>query len=181
MGKRINGPWQVFKAKVKYTIKVLVWIFILSGVVVGIAFMGGRFYPSIVYQKQEVILDNLTAKVNELKGTLVSEIKKCESAGASEDNGLITFDPSKTNKSVEPASIGSYQWKVKSIQYYYQKLYNRQIGGKEAILIALDSEKAGELTSRVIFETENGLSNWLNCSRKNGSAQKLAIINSLLN
>ena len=171
--------WQIFLHRVKTFFKVLVGGIILVAMLVGIFELGAFLKPNVVYKDKEVVLDNLVVKVNELKGQLVSEIQKCESAGYDENDGIITFDGNK-NKKVEIPSIGTYQWKKSSIIYYYDTLYQKDITGKEAVLIALDDEKAGQLASDVIFRTDNGLSNWLNCSRKMGSVQKLQVINSLL-
>lgn len=152
-------------------------------VLVGFAFwVGGKLNKEVVYKqvKEQVVLDNLKGKINELKGQLVGEIKSCESAGFDESYGLITYDPHKTNKNVQIASIGSYQFKKSTVQYYYKTLYNQEITGKEAVLIALDDEKAGELATKIIFDTDDGLSNWINCAKKNNSRTKLEVINSLM-
>jgi hypothetical protein len=159
--------------------KVVLLVIVL---VIGAYYGGSYFNKKIVYKQieKQVILDNLTEKVNELKGSLVNDLRQCESGGYNIDSGLITFDPHKTNKSVAPASIGLYQWKVDSIKHYYKTLYQKDITGKEAILIALDDEKSSQLTSDVIFKTDNGLSNWYNCSKKLGLQSRLNIINELL-
>lgn len=156
--------------KIKYKILLV----LVLGVV--IYYLGGKFNSEIVYKQVEkqVILDNLTEKVNELKGSMLSDLQKCESGGYKEDDGIIIFDSNKQ------ASIGTYQWQKKSVIYYYKTLYNEAITGKEAVLIALDDEKAGELASKVIFETENGLTgNWYNCSKKLGLQSRLNIIKEL--
>lgn len=143
--------------------------------------VGSKLNKEIVYKQieKEIILDNLTEKVNELKGTLVSEIKSCESQGYKEEDGLVTFDPHPTKKSVQIPSFGNFQFKKSTVQYYYKTLYNKDITGKEAILIALDDQKAGQLTTDIIFK-QGALSNWYNCSKKLNSQNKLDIINSLL-
>lgn len=133
----------------------------------------------VKYQRQEVILDNLTAKINNLKGSLISDIKKCESSGISNDFGLITFDPHRTNKKIEEASIGEFQYKKKTVTYYYKTLYNKEITGKEAVLIALDEKKSSELTTDIVFNTNNGLDNWITCSKKINAKQRLEIIKAL--
>lgn len=158
--------------------KLIIWLSVIGLAIYGGYRINGNKIEYVSIEK-EVILDNLIAKINELKGNLVKDIKTCESGGYKESDGLITFDPHKTNKSVAPASIGSYQWKVASVKYYYNLLYGKTITGKEAILIALDDEKAGELTSDVIFKTDNGLSNWINCSNKVGGKARLEVIKQL--
>lgn len=178
-GKRVNTPLNRFKHSMKVLFKRIVLIVITVGVIVGIYEIGSLNSNRIVYRNQEVILDNLTGKVNELKGQLVSEIKQCESGGIKEEDGLVTFDPHPKNKKVQVPSFGSYQFKKSTVQYYYKKFYDKDISGKEAILIALDDQKAGELTSDIIFKDE-ALNNWFNCSKKLNSRAKLDIINNLL-
>ena len=144
--------------------------------------LAGRFiWPQIKYEQQtkEILVDNLSVKVNELKGKLLSDLKQCESKGFNEDFGLISFDGNKNNKKVEIASIGSYQFKKATIIYYYDTLYQKDITGKEAILIALDDQKAGELARDIIFKTDKGLSNWFNCAKSINGQYKLQVIKEL--
>lgn len=127
---------------------------------------------------QEV--DNLTPKIEKLKGEVLDTIRDCERAGHTEDDGLITFDPHKTNKKVEIPSIGEYQFKVPTVQYYYKALYGKDITRKEAVLIALDSTKARELASSVIFDSKSGTGDWINCGENNKDVQrKLLVIKEL--
>lgn len=106
MGKRINSPWQVFKAKVKYTFKVMVWIFILVGVVVGIFEAGRYINPPVIYTKQEVI------KEVDSMSPVLARIASCESVGSAkltathfDKNGQVLMR-SNTNRSVD---LGKYQ------------------------------------------------------------------------
>ena len=92
---------------------------------------------------------------------------------------LITFDPSPTNKKVQVASLGVLQFKVSTVQFYYNKFYGKTITNKEAVLIALDDAKASELASEVVFR-DGALNNWFNCSKAHNLQSKLDIINSLL-
>jgi len=144
-------------------------------------FVGGKYGSTIQYKQveKEIILDNLVSKVNELKGGLMSELKACESGGVSEDKALITFDPHPTNKKVQIPSLGNYQFKVSTVQFYYKKFYGKEITNKEAVLIALSDEKAGELASDVIFR-DGSLNNWYNCTKAHGLQNKLDIINLLI-
>ena len=157
-------------------------IILIVIVLVGVAyFVGSKLSPTIKYQqvKETVILDNLVSKVNELKGGLMSELKACESNGLKESDGLITFDPHPTNKKVQKASIGLYQFKVSTVQFYYKELYNKDITGLEAVQIALSEEKSSELASDIIFKKQ-ALNNWYNCTKAHGLQNKLDIINLLL-
>jgi len=181
MGKRFNTPFQVFKERVKRVFRLCVLVVVLVGIVVGIAIVGRYVSPQIVYKQEvrEVILDNLTSKVNELKGNLVNDLKYCESGGFSESDGLVTFDPHPTKKQVQIPSFGLYQFKKSTVQHYYRILYAQEVNDLEAIQIALSGAKSSELASDIIFKTENGLSNWYNCSKKLGLQGRLNLIKEL--
>lgn len=159
------------------TIKFVLLVLVLVG---GAYFIGGKINKEIVYKQitEQVILDNLTDKINELKGELINDLKMCESGGASEETALITFDPHPTNKKVQVASLGNFQFKVSTIQHYYSKFYSQDLTNKEAVLIALDDKKASELASEIIFK-DGALSNWYNCNKKMGLQQQLDIINKI--
>jgi len=157
----------------------LVLIMLVIGVV---AYFGGaKFSKQIVYKQveKEVILDNLTGKINEKKGELVKELRECESKGYVESDGLVTWDPNPKNKKVQIASFGLYQFKVSTVQFYYKKFYNKDVTGLEAIQIALSEEKSAELASEIIFR-DGALNNWYNCTKAKGLQSKLDVINSLL-
>lgn len=183
MGKRMKDvylhktKWQLFVLKVKHFIKVCFWCALLVAIIIGIFESGSYLKPQVVYKQveKEVILDNLTGKVNQLKGELVQDIRNCEGGGYVEDDGLIIFDSNKV------ASIGVYQFQKKTVIHYYKQFYNQELTGKEAILLALDEEKANELATKIIFEAENGLSNWYNCSKKINGQGRLNIIKELEN
>lgn len=152
---------------------------------IGIAFgLGSLFNNKIVYKQveKEVILDNLKAKINQLKGELILSLRNCESSGYKESDGLVTFDGSKTNKKVEIPSFGLYQFKKSTVIYFYKSLYNKDISGYDAVLIALDEEKSSQLTSDIVFKIDGSLgANWYNCTKKYNLQGRLDIINSLSN
>jgi len=151
-------------------------------VVIGSIFLAVRiFFPKVEYSivEKEIVIDNLSEKINELKGELIDTLKKGESLGSKECNALITFDPNPNNKKVEIPSLGCYQFKVSTVIYYYKKLYNKDITRTEAIAIAIDENKAGELARDIIFKEKGGLDNWHNTAKKNDLYSKLAIIKQL--
>jgi len=156
--------------------------YILIILLIGTAcyFIGAKLNKEVVYKVEEkrVVLDNLTEKVNELKGSLVRDLKQCESGGLKESDGLVTFDPHPTKKSVQIPSFGLYQFKKSTVQFYYKKFYNKEVTGLEAINIALSEEKSSELVSEIIFR-DSALSNWYNCSKKLGLEGRLNIIKEL--
>lgn len=177
-GKRVYTFWD----KVKNFIVKMLYILALVCFVGAVLLIFRQIYPKIEYRSEtkEVLVDNLSVKVNQLKGALIDDLKQCESQGFNEDFGLITFDGHKTNKKVEIPSIGSYQFKKATVIYYYDLLYGKDITGKEAVLIALDDEKSAQLASDIIFKTDKGLTNWVNCSKKVNATSRLATINELL-
>lgn len=127
----------------------------------------------IQIQEKEVLIDNLTPKVDTLKAEVLDILRTCESNGATEDTGLIVFDSNKV------ASIGLYQFQVKTIKHYYKTLYNQDITGKQAIEIALNATQARKLAEDIIFQDSKGINNWYNCNQKNQLASKIAFINKL--
>jgi len=172
-------PSQVFKYKlVRFIKKVLSYalVVLLFGISVMLVSL---YFPKYKIVEKEVMVDNLTPKIANLKGELLATLKQCESGGRSEDFGLVTFDPHPTNKKVQVASFGSYQFKASTVQHYYKTLYGQDITGKEAILIALDDNKAGQLASDIIFKTSRSVSEWFNCSNKHDLKSKVAVIKNL--
>jgi len=159
-------PWQVFKYRVtKFFIKVtkvagFVAVIALSG------WIGATYYPKVVLATQEVHVNTLPEKLDELKMDVVLRLEACESGGTSEPEALITYDPGKTTKKDNIASLGSLQFKVPTIQHYVNKLDGKLISKVEAIDIATNREASRQLAKRIIFEEQGGVFNWLNCSNK---------------
>lgn len=105
----------VYKTKM-FLKAVLFW-----SVVIGSIFLAVRiFFPKVEYSivEKEIVIDNLSEKINELKGELMDTLKKSESVGVTDCSSLITFDPHPTKKSVEVPSLGCYQFKVSTVIYY---------------------------------------------------------------
>lgn len=140
-------------------------------------FAGVTNYSSISYAAP-IQIDRsdeiLSQKIESLKGEVVETIRKCESAGHKEDDGIIIFD---TNNK---ASIGTMQFQVNTVIHYYKKLYGKVITPKEAVLIALDNQKAGELAKDIIFTTQNMAGkDWVNCNAKYNIDAQVALIKKL--
>lgn len=118
-----------------------------------------------VTKEVEVVkeVDNLSVKVSQIKNDILDTLTECESKGSKEEDGLIIFD------SNAKASIGQLQFQKLTVVRYYKALYNKDITGKEAILIALDYPKARQLASDIIFGNDSkGINNWYNCKVKHG-------------
>jgi hypothetical protein len=179
MGREVNGRFSSFKIKfVRFTKRLMFWSFI-AGLVYG-SFQVGVSTNEVSYAKEIVQVDNLGKKVEELKWEVVDVIQACESAGHTEDDAIIMYDNNQagTLKGKNVWSLGQLQWKVPTIQHYVKLLEGKVITQKEAVTIALDTDRARELAYKVIFQ-ENGLNNWKNCADKTKSWDKLKVISQL--
>lgn len=170
-GKRLRDvyphatAYQVFKWKVRRFVRHLVIVLVCASAILAIlysAFVYGTRQSAIVYRDKivKVPIDNLEAKVNQIKSETLSVLKSCESAGHSEDDGIIIFD------SNAKASIGQLQFQKATVIYYYKLLYGKTISGKDATLIALDTDKALTLAQDIIFKNGTGDREWVNCFAK---------------
>ena len=157
--------------------------FILLIIVVGIGFyfIGAKLNKEIVYRQveKEVILDNLTGKINQLKGELIKSIWDNERGGHTEADGLITWDPNPKNKKVQIASLGTCQFKQSTVQYYEKTLYNKVVNGKEANDIAFSDEKCKELMTDIVFKVKEGHEEWYNTCKKVDCDGQLKVIKEL--
>jgi Tfp pilus assembly major pilin PilA len=100
-------------------------------------------------------------KVESFKDEVVNDLaRKCETQGSKEPDAVIIFD------SNNQASIGSWQYQIKTVQHYVKVFEDRNINRVEAIQIAIDHDKAFALTKKILFEDSKGANNWLNCANK---------------
>jgi hypothetical protein len=131
--------------------------------------------PQIVYAEDNS-MNILASKIDDLKNDVVAQLMKCESGGHKEDDGIIIFDSN--NK----ASIGQAQFQIDTVIHYYKVLYGKTITRKEAVLIAIDGDRAAELTKDVMFKTKNmaGM-DWINCDKKLGLDKQIELIKRLEN
>ncbi len=168
--------WQVIKFRTRRMARKALyfgkWAVIGLGLLLIAFWLGGAKYSTevVTFKDREVVVDTLTAKINQLKGALLDDLRSCESGGAPESAGLIVFDSNKQ------ASIGSYQFQIKTIQSYSSSLRGQDLTRKEAILLALDDEEARQLAKEIIFGTDKALENWHNCSIRKGLYNKLETI-----
>jgi hypothetical protein len=113
----------------------------------------------------------LGTKVEELKKDVVEQIRKDESnVKFSATDVFYTHDPSRANwdecmrtggrRNINCDSWGPLQFKITTIQHFYKTLYNKEISQKEALLIALDEEKAVSLAQDIIINVEGGVYEW---------------------
>lgn len=109
---------------------------------------------------QFVHTDAFPQKLEALKADVVDRLQgSCESLGTDSARTPVIFDTNGVG------SYGLWRWQIKSVVYYYKKLYGKEITNSDAIVIVLDDEKARVLTTDVIFKA-GGIDNWRNCARK---------------
>ena len=172
MGREINGRFSSFKVKVKRVLKTTIWVaaLMVMGGVLGIVTFGKS---TTIFAENIVEVDVTPQKIESLKEDVVTRLQKCESAGHSEEDGIIVFDSN--NK----ASIGQLQFQKNTVMHYFKTLYGKDISSKEAVLIALDTEQARKLAKDIIFTTDNMVSDWLNCDKKLGLTPEVKLIKKL--
>lgn len=180
-GNWITRSFAVVKREVKYFSKVALIVTAVYGVV-----MGYNWYkaPAVAEAKaQTIATDTLKTKVEAMKWEVVDTIETCEKGQYGENDGIILYDPlisnPKSTAKKNVPSIGVMMWKQSTIVGYVKSLRNVTINMKEAALIALDRSEARQLAYEVIFKTDNGYKNWLNCSNKHSIGTKVAIIKQL--
>lgn len=172
-----HARWfEVIKYKVAILTRKFIGLsFILAvGALLGSYWVGGLHTYVAPAQAEDKSGELLASKIESLKDEVVATLSKCESGGYSEEDGIIIFD------SNSKASIGQLQWQVASVIHYYKVLYNKTITRKEAVLIALDKEKASSLAKDVGFKTKNKFGkDWYNCSTKHGLDAQVDLIKKL--
>lgn len=130
---------------------------------------------------EKEVVDNTPEKIAVLKADVITRLAQCESAGHSEDYGLITWDNNAagTLSARNIPSVGNLQFKVTTVQRYHKERTREELTGKEALLLALDYDRAADLATWIIFETQGGIWNWKNCSDKLGLSAEVTIIKKL--
>jgi hypothetical protein len=166
--------WEVFKYKFMRVTRATVMAVFALGMLYG-AFFTGRVTTSPIFVNAEDKSGIMfQSKIDALKKETVDLIMKCESAGYSEDDGIVIFD---TNAK---GSFGQFQFQKSTVIHFYKLLYGKTLTGKEAVLIAMDTEKARELATKVMFETKNKAGkDWVNCEKKFNVDTKIDIIKKL--
>jgi hypothetical protein len=170
--------WEVIKFRIRKFLKKLLKVVLFIALITVITMYVRWAYPTNVYNVREVItqVDTLTPKIKELKREVLDTLQSCESNGSNEEDGLIVYDSNKV------ASIGQFQFQKKTVIGYYKALYNKDITGKEAIIIALTTNDARQLAEDIIFsnlQNDKGIDNWYNCNKKHSLSSKIAFINKL--
>lgn len=166
---------------IKYRIRHAIWVMTRTASVIALVFAsywavffsGKTLFPNVVYAERQVMNDSLDKRIGELQDDVLTTLEKCESAGHKETDGIIVFDANNR------ASIGTFQFQKATVQHYYKTLYGQSLTAKDAVIIALDAQKARELAKDIIFKTDKGLTNWINCDKKFNLSQRVKFIEEL--
>ncbi len=176
--RKSNGQ---FKAKHKGFVKFLVLIIVfLTTLFIGLQIVTSKVEMETIEieQAQDVSMERFEKHIEKLKNDVVAQLKKDESGGINIGDGDIfyTHDPQRAKRPICKKigglrdimcdSWGNFQYKITTVQYYYQKLYDKSITQKEALLIALDDKKAEELTKDIVFKHVGGVWEWTSAQNK---------------
>lgn len=124
------------------------------------------------YKKQETKNIKVDSKIIKIMKQEVVKMVRYSEVNRELDKGELfyTNDPhssilEKCNKvggkrGISCDSWGVFQFKIPTVQFYYQKLYNKELTEMEAMLIALDEKKATKLAEDIIFKVEGGVWEW---------------------
>lgn len=120
-----------------------------------------------------VVAPTMESKVEDLKESILDRLAACESGGKKEADGIAILDSNNVG------SYGIFQFQRKTVMHY-QKLRGTDINGRDAIILALQGDKARELAKWIIFDTKAGVAqDWVVCSRKHGLQAEVDILKKL--
>ncbi len=126
------------------------------------------FIPTVAFAGE-----TLESKVDALKDEVLDTLAKCESAGRKEEDGIAILD------SNDKGSYGPFQFQRKTVIHYMAQR-GTPVNGRDAIILALQGDKARALAKYIIFDTKAGVENdWYNCSNKHNLQVEVDIINKL--
>lgn len=156
---------------------------IAVGVLGGFIYAGEIWVPKKIeqYSAPEVSVQTIdksdemfAAKIDVLKDQVIEELAKCESGGRREEDGIVILD------SNDKGSYGPLQFQRKTVMHYYKMMTGNEINGRDAIILALQGDKARELAKYVVFSTNSGVAkDWVNCSKWHGLQSKVDMIKSM--
>ncbi len=159
-----------------YIVKIGLLSSLLTLVAVGLLSTTGATYKVMTTVEADEGPDRLETKIVELEDEILAKLASCETGAVKEPGAALIFD------SNEEASVGKFQWQVKSVQWYVSVFYEKDIDRRDAILIALDAHpeiSLTDLTKKVLFEDEKSWRNWWNCSQKHGLEVQVEMVKKL--
>jgi len=166
----------------KETIKKIIKTIAFAGILVSIVWGGIRVaedkIKDIKYEaikEQLDIIDSLEGSrlevVQKLKDNVIDKIRYKE-VNIEVANGDLFYvnDPYLAisdscnriggQRNIDCDSWGVMQFKITTIIYYYERFNDKKLTQVEALVLALDEEKARKLAERIIFEEVGGVWNW---------------------
>jgi len=137
-----------------------------------IAYLSQR-KPEIKYVEKQntIVIDTTQQIIDKEKNNILDTLEQCESKG---NANAINWEDNCTGKN--RASFGAYMFKVGTIQGFVKGLTDFQ-----AIALASDPAQSRQLAGHIIFETPNGVANWLNCANKNDLFTRVNFVKKLEN
>lgn len=118
--------------------------------------------------------------LEKMKYDVLKDLQMCESGGreGEEAMGLVTFDPDKSKIGSQTGSFGSFQFKVGTMQVYWEKKTGEKLSILAAQNKARDWDTAWSVAEYVIFELDKKpSSDWYHCSVKGDLDNRAKFIN----
>ncbi len=161
--------YQVFKYRFFRAIR---WTLIRGLVVAGVSgiilttYKIGQVHPDVSFTREISAMavppayagETLEAKVEELKQKLADDMVKCENP----THVLVNPDDNKagTLPLKDKVSIGDLQMKISTVQNFFHQLHGTNLTDREALMLALDTEKARELAIDSWLNIKGSLNQW---------------------
>lgn len=92
----------------------------------------------------------MARKVSSLRGELIEELAKRENAGGVP--GYLDDNSSGSLPKKDKISYGCMAYKISTVQRHYKELYGAGLSNEDAVVLAVNCEKAKALADRAIFE-----------------------------
>jgi hypothetical protein len=196
LGKEIDRPrdragryalslWNREKAKARKVYAAAQWWtkrFIAPvALLVLIAAIYGMFTnDTLVAKNVHADTDPFAAKITLMQDEVLDALERCESGGAPKDAALVIFDQNSkgTLSRKDAPSLGSFQFKVSTVQNFEQRRSGKRLTNYEATLLALDHSQARELARYAIFGTQGGIFHW-SCANE-AMVAKVSVIKELM-
>jgi hypothetical protein len=174
--------WEVLKYKTMKLLRKVVIASFLVGIIYG-SFMVGtqtvktEYVRAVEEVKVDVSSEMLKEKIESLKNKVVDDLIACESNG-NEDAGILKIETRANGD--QQVSIGVLQFKQSTVQIMWKRVHGAEITGKEAVMVAIDANRARELAKEHIFKTNiPPSSDWTNCSAKHSLDERVKMIKQL--
>lgn len=131
------------------------------------AFIFGNFTGATTLNVKADVQDNFGSKIEQMKTEVVEKIAHDENI----NKVPIVIDDNKAGSlpKKDKVSIGCMQFKIGTIQHYFTVLKKGSISDTDAVVLALDCEKAKALGKEIIFGTTGGIWNWSVATREMGA------------